>query len=462
MQATVSMSAWRRRWFGMLSNARLVLRHWADPQSRYRKIATSFVWISVFVLIGRLASAGKEVTIAWRYGVSETLDAYLFVFNLLNMPVSVWFSVLTVVLVPLVIRMKTEAPDDLPQFRAEMLGLTLALGGGLSLLALLGLPMILRADWSRLSGNTLVEALKFSEGMALLTLFSSLVSLFSVWLFAAGRHKNTAFEVIPAATLSLALLLPTDYLTTPLVWGTVLGAALHMGALLAPLRKHEKLPYPSLRLRSPAWRRLWGGMGIMVVNQVLMSFLGLVDQFVAAGLGVGALSILNYANRVLGFILTLLAITIGRAMLPVFSQPDAISGVNANALVLRCANWMFVMGVGGGIICWIAAPLAIEILLQRGAFTQDDSREVTLLLRWSLIQIPFYVYCATIVNYIASQYKYSIILISSCIAVFVKLSAIALLASSLNLVSLVLSSVAIHCASSIYFYFKIKPIKKLI
>ena len=443
----------------MLSSPRKIYRHLADPQSRYRKIATSFVWISAFVLIGRLASAGKEVTIAWRYGVSETVDAYVFVFNLLNMPVTIWFSVLTVVLVPLVIRMKTEAPGDLQQFRAELLGLTLALGVGVSLLAWLGLPVILRAGWSGLSGDALVEALKISDGMALLALFSCLVSLFSVWLFAAGRHKNTAFEAIPAVTLSLALLLPPDYLSSPLVLGTVLGAALHMGALLPSLRKHDKLAFPSLRHRSPAWKSLWGGMWIMILNQLLMSLLGLIDQFIAAGLGAGALSTMNYANRVLGFILTLLAITIGRVMLPVFSQPDAMSGEAANALVLRCANWMFVLGLGGGIICWIAAPWAIEILLQRGAFTQDDSREVTLLLRWALIQIPFYVYCATIVNYIASKHEYSIILISSCIAVIVKLSAIAFFASNLNLVGLILSSVAIHCASSIYFFWKLRPVK---
>ena len=94
----------------MLSSPRKIYRHLADPQSRYRKIATSFVWISAFVLIGRLASAGKEVTIAWRYGVSETVDAYVLVFNLLNMPVLVWFTVLTAVLVPLVKRWRAVFP----------------------------------------------------------------------------------------------------------------------------------------------------------------------------------------------------------------------------------------------------------------------------------------------------------------------------------------------------------------
>ena len=52
-------------------------------------------WVALFVLLGSLVRAGKEMAIAYRYGVSAEVDAYLFVFNLVNWPVGVWFSVLT-------------------------------------------------------------------------------------------------------------------------------------------------------------------------------------------------------------------------------------------------------------------------------------------------------------------------------------------------------------------------------
>ena len=54
------------------------------------------------MLIAKFAGAAKEMAVAWRYGVSATVDAYVFVFNLINMPVSIWFSVLTVVLIPII------------------------------------------------------------------------------------------------------------------------------------------------------------------------------------------------------------------------------------------------------------------------------------------------------------------------------------------------------------------------
>lgn len=82
-----------------------IRRHLADPQSEHRKVVLGFLSVSIFVFIGKLAGAAKEMTIAWRYGVSETVDAYVFVLNLVSWPVSVWFSVLTVVMTPLIVRL---------------------------------------------------------------------------------------------------------------------------------------------------------------------------------------------------------------------------------------------------------------------------------------------------------------------------------------------------------------------
>src|SRR5215475_2002035 len=99
----------------------------------HRAIARGMVIGSLFVFLSKLAGAAKEMAIAWRYGVSEVVDAYLFIFNLLNWPIVVWFSVLSVVLIPLAARVREKNPKDLPRFRAELLGLTLVLGFALAL-----------------------------------------------------------------------------------------------------------------------------------------------------------------------------------------------------------------------------------------------------------------------------------------------------------------------------------------
>src|SRR3569832_2839191 len=76
-----------------------VVLYLADPRSSFRLISIGFAWVSLFSLVGKVAGAAKEMAIAWRYGISETVDAFVFMFNVVNWPITVWFSVLSVVFV---------------------------------------------------------------------------------------------------------------------------------------------------------------------------------------------------------------------------------------------------------------------------------------------------------------------------------------------------------------------------
>ena len=129
----------------------------------HHAIAKGMVWVALFVFLGRLAGAAKEMAVAYRYGVGEEVDAYLFVLSLVSWPVGVWFSVLTVVLVPLAARMRQDATAELPRFRAELFGLALLIGLTLATVAWLGLPSLLRAPWTGLPATT--AALASRDGL---------------------------------------------------------------------------------------------------------------------------------------------------------------------------------------------------------------------------------------------------------------------------------------------------------
>jgi putative peptidoglycan lipid II flippase len=430
-----------------------IRRHLADPDSDHRKIATGFFWVSLFVLAGKLAGAAKEMAIAWRYGVSESVDAYVFVYNLVNWPVSVWFSVLTVVLVPLVSRLRHDNPGELPRFRRELLGLTLIIGLGLGIIAWFGLPVLLRAAWVGLSDKAVTEAIYMAGGLTLLAPMGVLISLFSAWMLACGRHRNTLFEAIPAATILAALLLPAGWLPEPLLWGTMAGVALHMAALAVPLRQRAELQSPAFAFRSPAWQGFWGSIGIMAVGQVLMSFTSIIDQFFAAGLGPGALSTLSYSNRILALILGMGALAISRATLPVFSEANAQYGIEVNALALRWAKWMYILGLGVVVVGALTAPWVVGLLFERGAFTAENTNQVSTVFQYALIQVPFYAFALTLVNLMASQKKYGTLLLSGMIGIIVKIASVAILAPLMLLDGIVLSTSFVYLANALLFYY---------
>ena len=91
-------------------------------------VARRALRVLAFLLLGKLVAAGKEMAIAWRYGVSEVVDGYLVAFAIGNWIPSVWMTVLTLVLVPLLARGGGFGVDTLRRFEAELAGATLALG----------------------------------------------------------------------------------------------------------------------------------------------------------------------------------------------------------------------------------------------------------------------------------------------------------------------------------------------
>jgi putative peptidoglycan lipid II flippase len=360
-------------------------------------ILRGMAWVTMFVMLGKLSGAGKEMVLAWRYGVGPEMDGYLFVLNLVSWPLALWFSVLTVVLVPLVARLRKDHAAELPCFRAELLGAVMLAGCALALVAAVLLLVGLRMQWVELPPQTAAIARSAVPGLVLLLPLGVLTSLFSAWMLAAGLHANTLLEGVPALVIATAVLACNGGIA-PLVWGTVAGFVLHMVCLVVPLAKRREIGLPRLGLSSPAWPWFRQCFAIMLVGNALMSLIDIIDLMFSVRLGTGAVSTLGYANRVLALLIGLGGTAISRATLPVFSRAhyaDASAGdCRQGGSIHRVAmHWVCIMlGVGAAatIAVWFLAPMAISLLFQRGAFNAENTAVVSDVLRHGAVQLPFY------------------------------------------------------------------------
>lgn len=433
-----------------------IRQHLADPESNHRRVAISFLWVGLFALSSKLAGAVKEIAIAWRYGVNATVDAYVFVFNLVSWPVTVWFSILTVVLVPLAARVRRHHSAELPRFQRELAGSTLTLGVILGASYWFGLPMLLRSGLTGLPDAERQIALAMAGPLSLLLPIGLVIGLCSTWLMASGKHRNTLLEAVPALTILFILLLPAGTLSHPLVWGTVGGLTLQLMALALSLRGTGALGSPLFSLGSSVWTDFRSAFGLMVIGQVLMSLTTLIDQFFAAHLASGALSTLSYANRVLSLILSLLAISIARAVLPVLAEARAKEMKNADAFGLRWASWVFLLGALLATILWIGAPGLVKVIFERGAFSEKNTDDVAQLVRYAAFQIPFFGFSVTLAQVLASDHRWNTLLISGAIGIAVKTVSSILLTPTLGAQGLTLSNTLVYLANSIFFLLAIK------
>ncbi len=413
------------------------------------------VWVALFVFLGRLAGAGKEMAIAYRYGVSAEVDAYLFVLNLVRWPVSVWFSVLTAVLVPLAARMRQGATAELPRFRAELFGLALLIGLTLAALAWLGLPSLLRAPWTGLPATTVALASEMVPPLVFLVPMGVVISLFSAWMLAAGRHANTLLEGVPALAIALAVVVFSRGGIEPLVWGTLAGFAFHLTSLAIPLAGRGEIEAPRFTRQSPHWLPFWHSFGFMLAGHALMSFVGIIDQFFAAHLGTGAIATLSYANRILALILGLGATAVSRATLPVFSKTEAQGGAQGHRLASHWVRLLFLLGVIAMIVAWGSARWAVQLLFERGAFTLEDTLAVTGVLRYGLVQVPFYFAALVLVSYVSSQRRYTLLFWSGVIGLGSKIIGNVVLIPLFGINGIAMAWGLVYAINALFFWFAI-------
>lgn len=267
-----------------------------------------------------------------------------------------------------------------------------------------------------------------------------LISLFSAWMLAAGRHTNTLLESVPALAILATLFAFSGGGTEPLVWGTLVGYGAHLASLALPMWRQGEIEAPQYTRTSPQWTPFWQGFTIMLAGQALMSITGLLDQFFAAHQGTGAIATLSYANRILALILGMGAMAVSRATLPVFSRAQAQGGVAVHHVAMRWTVLLFGLGVFAMLVSWWLAPLGVRMLFERGAFTREDTARVVEVLRYGLTQLPFYFAGIVLVSLLASQGRHRLIAAVASVNLVVKLLALVILTPLLGINGIALST----------------------
>jgi putative peptidoglycan lipid II flippase len=393
-----------------LANRPITLRSRISSIDRdHVRIARSAMWVSAFVLLGKSAGAFKEMVIAWQYGVGTVVDAYQLTLTLITWIPATFVAVFSAVLIPALVRIRARGQHEFERFLGEAYAWTLIAGLALAALTWVLWPFAIDLMAGSLSIQTRVLARELMPGMLATAPLTLLICVHAARLQAAEKHVNTLLECVPALTLLILILLSgRGGNVEPLIWGTSLGFVLQL-AWLTPLARRADHVSVKIRLSvsSSEWSVIWKSAGIFMFGQIVMSCVTPVDQYFVAHLGDGAVGKLGYANRVLALALSMGALAIGRATLPVFS---AITGSGdrrrAYSIALKWTLFMFVGASAVMLAGLLASHSVVALLFQRGAFTADDTASVAELFRWGLLQVPFYFAVIVMVQLFASQGRF--------------------------------------------------------
>jgi putative peptidoglycan lipid II flippase len=432
---------------GIFATLRRLIAQTFNVAGESRQIARGMLLVAVFALVAKLAAAAKEIAIAGRFGISEVVDAYLFVLNLAGLPVTLWFTLLTVVYIPLEARLRVESPEALVGFRRELFGSTLWLGMAFGVISWLALAAYFNSPMSGLTPSVRALALHISPWLAMTVPLGIVTHYGSVQVMSGGKHVNTLLEGVPAVVLLAVVLAIPSSEVAPLVVGTVLGAVCHLGFVALAVVKGGRWHWPLFTLTSPTWKLFWAGMGVMLVGQIAQTLTTIIDQLYAARLGAGAIATIGYANRLLSLALTLVATAVARASLPVFSKMHAGKEQSLWRVASRWGHLMFFTGLAIVLIGLLGAEPLVSLLFERGAFTSADTKAVSEVFRYGLVQMPFYMASLIVVYALLSGGKFKPVATIGVVNLIVKIGAAQLLIPNFGLNGLMLSTAVMYFVS---------------
>jgi peptidoglycan biosynthesis protein MviN/MurJ (putative lipid II flippase) len=424
-------------------------RRFREMHINHRRIAWGMLLIGILTMTAKAMVALKEMAIAWRYGVGSGVDAYF-----LAMTITTWLPLVlcstgVVVLVPRLMAMNN--PSERSRFISELNGMVVILG-----IAMVTLSMLFEYWGPQFSTDmTIDEAIggistvtrdrvrsmtwQLSP-LAMLTLFAGVLS---IRLQAREQFGYALMEAVPALSIVAFILFASDGMDLwPLIWGTLFGAVaqtLWLGFLTH--RADDGLGHIAIAHDSPCWRGFYGGLGLMALGQLIAALPVPIDQIFAAQIGEGAIATLGYTNRIIAFAIGIGTLIIGRVLLPVLSEVAARGEYDLGRTQAMKWSWlMFVIWSGVTLFGWLLAPWGVRLLFERGAFTAENTAAITLLLRFGLLQLPFYCAGVVLVQWLAALGRYKELLVITIGVLCAKVGLNVLLVDAYALVGIMLST----------------------
>ena len=416
-----------------------------DPNSPHRRIALGFGVVGLYVILAKFAGAAREIAMAWRYGVSPEVDTFLVVFNIFSWPISIWFSVLMVIVVPIISREKLENPAEVALFQKEYLGLALIVSVLSSIFCLWMVPdFLLNKVYSASTDLQIQDPAEVAQRLSFMVPVGVMAGALSAWIVAIGGHSNTLFDGIPALVSFLFLLIPSTWLRDALIMGTLTGFLAQLLVLIIYLRSSGYLSLPDFGFNSRLWRGFAASAGIILIGQALMGATGIIDQAMASNLGPGSVATLSYANRIIAIAFSLAVLTITRAILPVFSEASIAGDHIVDQISAKWTGIIACVGLAASLIAIVLAEPLVKFMFQRGAFSPEDTSAVAHALKYGVPQIPFYLTGMVLYSSNAARGRHLNNSVAMIYAVLAKLLLIYPLFLALGIKGIQLSNVAMY------------------
>lgn len=346
--------------------------------------------ISGLTLLSRITGVVRDMLIARYFGATAETDAFYVAFRLPNMLRRLFAEgAFQQAFVPMLSEVREKEPEEGERRFIDNVFTVLALAVFVvSVLGVIAAPLLVWAIAGGMKGDP--EAFTLATGLTRF-MFPYIAFMSLVALAAAVLNTRKKFA-LPAATpilLNISFIIATVFLADRFsepVWALAVavigGGVLQLGAQVWGLSRIGVRVRPrNVRkaLTDENVRRVLTLMAPALFGVGVAQLSILINTNIASHLGQGAVTWLNYADRLMEFPTALLGVALGTVLLPGLSAAhERGDDARYNTLLDHGLRLVALVGIPASIGLWLTADALVSFLFQGKSFTPDDVSQTAL------------------------------------------------------------------------------------
>jgi len=432
--------------------------------STNRQIFGAAVTVGIGTGFVKVASVGKELVVAWKFGTAGDLDAFLIALVVPFVITNVIASSFNAALIPTYIRVREQSGIKAAQkLFSGAIAWSLGLLGITTVLMLATAPLYLPKMAAGFSAEKLDLTYKLLCAIAPIILLTGMMTIWGAVLNAGEQFALVAVAPIITPVITMLFLFGINsWGVFSLASGLVCGQLLEMLVVGIALRRQGISLLPKWYGFDTHLSEVAGQYAPMIAAAFLMCSTALVDQSMAAMLPSGSVASLNYGNRIISLPITITSTALSTAVIPYFSKMVAREDWTTLRHTLKqYLGLIFAFTIPlTGLIILFSEPI-VQILLQRGSFTANDTHLVAQIQACYAFQIPFYIASILVVRLISAMRNNQILMWGSGSNLIVNIGLNYLFMQWLGVPGIALSTSGVLCFSFFYLcFFANKRLKK--
>lgn len=285
--------------------------------------------LMLIMVVSKIFGFGREITLAYLFGVSNISDAYLISITIPNVIFGFIGSAIVAGFIPIYNNIiKKDGEEKAHEFTSNLINILILLVSIMILICLFFTQEVVKLFASGFDEETLKLTVNFTQISLFAIYFTTIVSVFTGYLQIKNNYFIPAIVGIASNVVIIAsIYYSSKYNIILLSVGFVISNMIQLLFMIKSIKRTEYKHKLLLNFKDENIRKMGYISAPMILGISVNQINILVDRTIASQVSVGGVSALNYANRVNGLVHGIFILSIITAQYPVMSKMSADNNI---------------------------------------------------------------------------------------------------------------------------------------